>query len=286
MTIAHALNASRRVPRIARSWPGRVGLVLGVVVLLLAFIGPYFAPYPPAQIVGVPFQGPSSAFPLGIDFNGRDVLSRVLWGGRSLIAMASLATVVSYALGISLGLLAGYTRSAADSLIMRGVDIMLSVPPLLLLLVLATGAGSGSAVLIAGVVAINVPGIVRIVRTATLDVSVRGYVEAAAARGETVAAVLRREILPNISGPVFADVGVRFTSCILLIASISFLGLGLQPPRADWALMISENRAGLTFQPWSALVPALLIAVLTIAVNLVADAVQRSRGVSIDSGDR
>jgi len=120
------------------------------------------------------------------------------------------------------------------------------------------------------------------VRAATQEVSTRGYVEAAVARGERVPAVLRREILPNVLGTVLADAGIRLTASILLLASVNFLGLGLQPPRADWALMISENRGGFSLQPWTVAAPALLIAFLTISVTLVADAVARSLGTSLD----
>jgi peptide/nickel transport system permease protein len=162
------------------------------------------------------------------------------------------------------------------------MDVLLAVPPLLFLLVLATGAGRSIPVLVLGVATVHVPSIARIVRAATQEVSTHGYVEAAVARGERVGAVLRREILPNVLGTVLADAGIRLTASILILASVNFLGLGLQPPRADWALMIAENRGGITLQPWAVAAPALLIAFLTISVNLVADAVARSLGTSTD----
>ena len=146
----------------------------------------------------------------------------------------------------------------------------------------ATGVGPSAWVLVVGVAITHVPGISRIVRTATLEVSVRGYVEAAVARGERLTYILRREILPNIASPILADAGIRLTGSILLVASVNFLGLGLQPPAADWALMISENRGGLTIQAWASVVPIVLIAALTIAVNLVADAYARGLGQSTD----
>jgi ABC-type dipeptide/oligopeptide/nickel transport system permease subunit len=127
-----------------------------------------------------------------------------------------------------------------------------------------------------------VPQIARIARTATLESTGRGYVEAAVARGDPTWAVLRREILPNIAGPVLADLGIRFTVSVLLVASINFLGLGLHPPTADWALMISENRNGIAIQPWAVAVPAVLLGLLTLAVNLVADAFARSLGRSVE----
>lgn len=265
----------------AASWPTRVGLAGIVVILVIAFFGPLASPHSPSEIVGPPFRGVSWETPLGTDHLGRDVLSRVLWGGRSLIGLAAAATAAAYLIGIPIGLVAGYSRSYADPILMRTMDVLLAFPPLLFLLVLVTGTGPGSVALIVGAALVNLPGIARIVRAATLEVSVRGYVEAAVARGERMPSVLGREIVPNITGPLLADVGVRLTLSILLIAAVTFLGLGPPPPAANWALMINENRAGITIQPWVIVVPALLIAILTIAVNLVADAVARSRGISI-----
>ena len=167
-----------------------------------------------------------------------------------------------------------------DPLLMRGVDVLISFPALIFILVLVTGAGQSKAALVAGVATIQAPLIARIVRTATLEQSVRGFVEAAVARGESTFAILRREILPNIVGPIAADFGLRFTYSIILVASVNFFGLGLQPPDADWALIISENRDGLSLNPWVILVPAALIALLTISLNLVGDAIARSLGRS------
>jgi peptide/nickel transport system permease protein len=268
--------------RFARTWSGSIGLVLTLSVLFIAIFGPFLAPHPPAALLGAPFQPPDAAFPLGTDVLGRDVLSRVLCGGRTVVGYATIATAIAYLIGGSLGLIAGYTRSLADPVLMRTMDVLLAFPPFLFLLVLTTGLGTGPYVLIIGVASIHVPGIVRIVRAATLEVKGRGFVEAAAARGERRGAVLWREIVPNISGTLVADAAPRLTISILLVASLNYLGLGLQPPAADWALMLSENRPGLTIQPWSVAVPGLLIVALTIGTNLLADAVARSRGTSID----
>jgi ABC-type dipeptide/oligopeptide/nickel transport system permease subunit len=165
---------------------------------------------------------------------------------------------------------------------MRAMDVLLAFPPILFLLVLATGAGPGLVVLVVGVAVTQVPGIARVVRSATLETSVRSYVEAAVARGERRSFILGREILPNIARTILADAGVRLTGAILLVASINFLGLGLQPPIADWALMISENRSGLTIQPWATVAPVIMIAAVTMVVNLIADAVAEGLGVSAD----
>jgi peptide/nickel transport system permease protein len=266
--------------RFLRIRSGAIGLAVVVLVVAVALLGRYIAPHDPSAPVGTPLAGPSSAAHLGTDFLGRDVLSRLLYGGRSVIGLAAAATALAYAIGLAIGLIAGYTRSKLDPLLMRTVDVMLAFPPLLFLLVLITGAGTGVGVLVVGVAAIQAPGISRIVRTATLEVSVRGYVEAAIARGERAAAVVVREVLPNILAPVLVDAGLRFTYSILIIASVNYLGLGLQPPSSDWALMISENREYISLNVWAVLAPAAMIALLTIGVNLMGDAIARSLGRS------
>jgi ABC-type dipeptide/oligopeptide/nickel transport system permease subunit len=266
--------------RFARTPSGAIGLGIFSAVLLLALLGPFVAPYGPDESIGIPMEGRSDDAPLGYDFLGRDVLSRVLWGGRSVFALAGAATLIAYVVGASIGLVAGFSRSLLDPILMRTVDVMLSFPALLFLLVLVTGAGTSEAVLVLGVAAVQAPLIARIIRTATLEQSVRGFVEAATARGERTTAILRREILPNITPVIAADAGLRFTYSIILVASVNFLGLGLQPPAADWALMVSENRDGLDLNPWSVLAPAALIALLTISANLIGDAVARTLGRS------
>jgi ABC-type dipeptide/oligopeptide/nickel transport system permease subunit len=270
--------------RFARTPAGLVGLLLLAAVGGVALLGPFLAPHEPDLPVGIPLTGPAEGRVLGTDFLGRDVLSRVLWGGRSVLALAGAATLLAYLAGGATGLIAGYRRGLTDGVLMRGVDVVLSVPALIFLLVLVTGAGTSAAVLVAGVALVQAPLVARVVRTATLEQAVKGFVEAAEARGERTFAIVWRELLPNIAGPIFADVGLRFTYSIILVASVNFLGLGLQPPAADWALIISENRSGLDLNPYAILAPALLIAVLTIAVNLVGDAIARALGRSSVGG--
>jgi len=273
--------------RFARSGTGAVGVAVLVFVLLLALFGPFVAPHSPARPIGIPYEGPSAEALLGTDFLGRDVLSRVLWGGRSVIALAGLSVLLAYAGGLAVGLAAGYSRGLLDPILMRSADVLLSLPALLFLLVLVTGLGSSRTVLVVGVALIQMPLIARIIRSATQTQSVRGFVEAAAARGERTSAILGRELLPNIVPTIAADVGLRLTYAIILVASVNFLGLGLQPPDADWGLMVSENRSGLNLNPLAVLAPVTMIALLTIAVNMVGDAVARQQGVSaIEVGAR
>jgi len=273
--------------RFARSGTGAVGLAVLVFVLLVALFGPFVAPHSPARPIGIPYEGPSAEALLGTDFLGRDVLSRVLWGGRSVIALAGLSVLIAYAGGLAVGLAAGYSRGLLDPILMRSADVLLSLPALLFLLVLVTGLGSSRTVLVVGVALIQMPLVARIIRSATQTQSVRGFVEAAAARGERTSAILGRELLPNIVPTIAADVGLRLTYAIILVASVNFLGLGLQPPDADWGLMVSENRSGLNLNPLAVLAPVTMIALLTIAVNMVGDAVARQQGVStIEVGAR
>jgi len=190
--------------RFARSGAGAVGAALLLFVLLVALFGPFVAPYPPERPIGIPYEGPSAEALLGTDFLGRDVLSRILWGGRSVIALAGLSVLLAYAGGLVVGLAAGYAHGLLDPVLMRSADVLLSLPALLFLLVLVTGFGSSRTVLVVGVALIQLPLVARIIRTATEAQSVRGFVEAAAARGERTSAILRRELLPNIV-PTIAD---------------------------------------------------------------------------------
>lgn len=273
----------RRRVRFASSWSARISLTVVVLLVLLAVIGPTLAPHNPTVPIGPPYASPSASYPLGTDYAGEDVLSRVLAGGRTVIAYGALATALAYLTGGVIGLVAGYRRGWIDPVLMRAMDVLLAFPPIIFLLLLATGFGSSPAALILGIVAVHMPGVARIVRTATLEVSVRGYVEAAVVRGDRVARILRREIVPNIAGPALADAGPRFTVSILLVAAVNFLGVGIAPPTADWALMISENREGITINPLAVLIPALMIGLLTVSLNILADAFASSLGTSLDA---
>ena len=271
------------LPRaVAADWGGRIGAVLLALIVLLAIFGPLFAPHSTTTPIGIPGAGPSASAPLGLDFVGRDVLSRVLSGGRSTLLLGGAATALTYLVGITVGLVAGYARSIADPLLMRTVDVFLSFPALLVMLLFVTAFGGAPGVLVGAAVVVLFPGVGRIVRTATLEVSTRGYVEAAVARGERTVNVLRREILPNIAPSIVADLGIRFSWSIILIASVNYLGLGLRPPTADWGLMVSENREIISSNPLALLAPAAILALLIIAVNLIGDAYVRQRARSGD----
>jgi peptide/nickel transport system permease protein len=274
------------MPRLTQTLAGKIGLGMLVFVLAVALFGPLVAPHGIASPIGSPGTPPYGSAPLGTDYLGRDVLSRVLHGGLSVIWIGTAATLLSYALGITVGMIAGYQRSLVDPMLMRGVDVLLAFPALLVLLLLVAGLGSHIWVLIVGVALVQLTPIARIIRTATLEVSTRGYVEAAQARGERTAAILRREILPNVAPVVLADFGIRFGFSIILIASVNYLGLGLAPPAADWGLMIAENQQYISLNVWSVLAPAIMLAMLTICVNLIADAYVQTLGRSALPGRR
>lgn len=247
-----------------------VPVAIATTLVLLALAGPWFAPHAATDVIGPPFSPPGPGRPLGTDYLGSDVLSRLLHGGHTVIGLSAAATTLAYLIGGAAGLAAALARWA-DNLVMRPIDVLLAIPPFLVLAVLAAASGHGTVVVVAACALANIPGISRVVRATALEVSVRGYVEAAFARGESRVRVAIRDVIPNSAPALFADVGSRISGTIGLVASANFLGLGLQPPAADWALMVAENRTGLAVQPWAVLAPALLIALLTIAVNLGGD---------------
>ncbi len=271
-------NSPRRRRRgILGSVQGKLGVGLLLFMVLVATCGGLVAPHSIAEPVGPPGVGPTAGLPLGTDYLGRDVLSRVLQGGMNVLVISSLAVGVAYVIGTAIGLIAGSSTGLLDPILMRAVDLVYIFPAILLLLVLLTGAGNSDRVLVVGIVLVTTPGIARVVRAAALEVSTTGFVEAAIVRGESKVAVLRREVLPNIMPTILADLGVRFSSAVILTASVTFLGLGASPPAANWALMISENRSVVATNVWSLLAPAIMLAALTVAVNLISDAYVQTR---------
>lgn len=257
---------------LGRGTSGRVGVVLVGFALAIVLLGPLVAPYSPYKIAtGIPVSDPSAQHWLGTDTLGRDIFSRFLAGGRTLILLPTTAVLISGVIGVALGLLGGFKGGFFDSLVTRIVDVSFSIPPLLIGMIFVAGLGSSPLVLVTIVVLLFVPRILRVVRGATQVVVGQDFVQAARARGESTAAILWREILPNISGTVLSELAIRLNYAILWIATFNFLGLGVQPPTPDWGLMVSENRAIIAQLPTGSLVPALAIAVLAIGVNLCAD---------------
>lgn len=259
----------------ARTPRGIVGLTLAGFVVLLAVIGPLVAPGSDTATVTVPFAPPSTDYLLGSDNLGRDVLSRLLHGGWALLLMAVAATVIGIALGAAAGISAGYLGGKRDSLIMRSADVILAFPSVVLALLLVSVIGPKVWLIVLAVGVSHAPQVARVLRSATLDVAERDFVKAAPLDGASSAAVMGREILPNLVSPLMVEAGLRLTYSIIIIAGLSFLGFGLAPPSPNWGQMINENRVGIQANPWATLSPVTVIALLTIGVNMFTDAVAR-----------
>jgi peptide/nickel transport system permease protein len=270
----------------------KLGVVLVVALVGAALIGPFFAPYSPDESVKVgeefafPLEPPSDSAPLGTDALGRDVLSRFLWGGRSVFGLAVLATVLGAVLGITVGLLSAYSRGFLDDLLMRAQDVVLAFPQLVFALVLVATVGPEIWLLVLAVGITTMPRIARVTRGAAAEVVERDFVRAAESIGLPQRKILFGEILPNITSPLVVEVTLRLTFNIAVIASLSFLGFGLQPPAADWGLMINENRQGLLAgQPWGVVFPVAAIGLLTIGTSLIGDGFSRA-AIGIERGGR
>jgi peptide/nickel transport system permease protein len=263
--------------RAARTPRGAIGLTVAGLVVLLAIIGPFVAPHNPTVSVAQTFGTPGSGNGLlGGDVLGRDALSRVLAGGWLLLAVAAGATLLGVGLGVMLGVTAAYLGSWKDGLIMRVVDVVLAFPQLVFALLLVSVAGTHIWLLILAVGLSHAPQVARVVRAAALDVCERDFVKAVELYDTPSLRVMTGEVLPNILSVVMVELGLRFTYSILIIASMSFLGFGLQPPTPNWGLMINENRIGLVVNPWAVIVPAALIAILTVGLNTFTDAIARA----------
>ncbi|GAA1782805.1 ABC transporter permease [Luedemannella flava] len=259
----------------------RIGLVAVGLLVAVAMVGPFLAPYSATEFVDIPFLANSDVATLGTDNLGRDVLSRFLLGGRSILVIAFLGTVLGVGTGTALGLLAGYSTRFADEAVMRLADLLLAFPGIVLALLLITVSGPHDWVLV-GVVGLGImPYTARIVRSSTMQVRDSDYVRYAEGTGTPTRRILASEILPNIAAPLTVEFGLRLTQSIGAIAGLAYLGLGSGPPAADWGLMIQENQNGLTLAPMSVLLPIIAIAVLTVGANLVTDGIaQAAAGVN------
>ncbi|HEY1368127.1 MAG TPA: ABC transporter permease [Gaiellaceae bacterium] len=251
---------------------GRIGVGIAAIVLFVIVFGRFFTPYDPDALVGPNTAPPSSKFLLGTDALGRDVLSRLLVGGTTIILIALGAVVLAWLLGAPLGMLGAYKGGRMDATITRTFDLLLALPPLLIVLVAIAGLGTSSLVLVLTIMLVYLPRMGRLARGATQAVVTNEYVAAAQARGERTGAILFREVLPNIMAPTTADFALRITYAVIFVATLNFLGLGVQPPTADWGVMVAENRGFININPAATLAPAAAIALLSIALNLIADA--------------
>jgi peptide/nickel transport system permease protein len=253
-----------------------IGTTIVLVFLLVALLGPFIAPYGEnEQIAADARQPPSTTHWFGTDRLGRDVFSRVVLGARDILVLAGLGTLLAVISGTIFGLSSGYLGGMYDEGIMRFFDALLAIPALLLaLLLLGTVGPSRNSVLIV-IVIVYTPIIARVVRSVVLSVKNKGFVEAARTQGESLSHILFREILPSVTPALTVESALRFSYAIFLVASLGFLGVGVQPPSPDWGLMVNEARHNVSQTPWAMYFPAAAIALVVIGVNLMADGLKR-----------
>lgn len=289
LTVASPVPVAGRVRRaglLARALRIRrtqVGVALTLLVLLVTFGGPFVAPHAVGDFVGGPYLAEAPGTVFGTDNLGRDVLTRFLHGGRLLLVLSLVATVIGVGVGALVGITAGYRRGWLDEVLMRTGDIVLAFPQVVLALLFLSILGPQLWLIVAIVGLSHAPRVARVIRGATLSVAERDFVTAAESAGVPRWRIALGEILPNVTGTLMVELGLRLTYSIGLIAALSFLGLGMQPPVADWGLMINENRVALTVAPWAVVLPVCAIAVLTIGTNLVTDGLSRA-SAGIDRG--
>ncbi|PRD44703.1 ABC transporter permease [Phyllobacterium phragmitis] len=250
------------------AWIGIAGILLA---FFCAIFAPWIAPHGETEIVGNVWQPPDGQFVFGTDNLGRDILSRLIYGARTTLLVALAATIISFSLGVILSFTAATSRGLIDQVLSRFNDLMMSIPTLIFALVVLAVLPQNLIVLILVMAILDSTRVYRLGRAVALDVAVMEFVEAAKLRGEGRLWIIFREILPNTLSPLLAEFGLRFAFSILFLSTLSFLGLGIQPPAADWGGMVKDNKDGIIFGISAALVPGAAIAILAICVNMVVD---------------
>lgn len=272
--------------RIRLSWLGRSAAAIVLLWVVLAIIGPSIAPFHVSDDLAADdiFLSPNATNWLGSDTSARDVLSRLLWGAQTTIGISFAATLLAYAVGITLGFTAAVSKDTwIDTVLSRINDAFLSLPTIMLGLIVVAAIGSSVAIMIGAAGLIYATNVFRIARALGQDIMVQDFVEAAKARGEGLWWIISREVLPNAFMPLLTDFGLRLVFIILFISTLSFLGLGIQPPLTDWGSMVNENR-GAVFPGkniWAVLAPSLAIASLTISINIIVDDISAQAGGSL-----
>ena len=255
----------------------KFGLLVILIYVVIALFAPFIAPYGEAEVFPIPYAPWSSEFVFGTDQIGRDIFSRLIYGARNTVGIAVATTALAFIIGGVLGLAAAIARGWLDQLLSRTVDVLMAIPSLIFALVLLSIFGSTVTNLIIIIAVLDSTRVFRLTRAVSINVVVMDYVEAARLRGEGLIWIMRREILPNIMPPLIAEFGLRFCFVFLTIAALSFLGVGIQPPTADWGSMVRENASLIQFAQYdlkaglTPLLPAAAIALLTVAVNFVVD---------------
>ena len=259
--------------KLLRSAPfsARLGMGMVLVTLLAALLAPVIAPYGETEVAGDVWLPASADHWIGTDNLGRDLFSRLVYGARNTIAIAFLITALSFIVGVIWGLLAATVGGWMDQLLSRGVDILMAFPTLIFALMVLSVVGTSIPALVVVIALLDSTRVYRLSRAVAMDIEVMEFVEAARLRGEGIWWIMRHEILPNALPPLVAEFGLRFCFVFLFIAALSFLGLGIQPPAADWGGMVRENAGAITFGIFTPLWPAAAIAFLTVGVNLIVD---------------
>jgi peptide/nickel transport system permease protein len=268
--------------RTRHSIPATAWFGMAVVTLfcVLAVFAPLIAPYGETEIVGAEFAPWSAQNLLGTDNLGRDMVTRLIFGARNTIGIAVVTTLLAFLVGVTLGLVAGTMRGWVDQVLARTVDVLMAVPSLIFTLLLLSIFGTSMVNMVVIIAAVESTRVFRLARALALGIGVLDYVEAAKLRGEGLWWVMGREILPNASAPLIAEFGLRFCFVFLFVATLSFLGLGIQPPTADWGSMVRENAALITYGDITPLLPAGATALMTVAVNFIVDwMLHRSSGL-------
>ena len=261
----------------------KLGLVTITAYLFVALFAPVVAPYSETEILGGAYELWSEKYPLGTDNLGRDMLSRLIFGARNTIGIALAAVVIAFAIGGVTGMFSAILGGWYDTIISRIVDILMAIPSLVFALLILTILGTSITTLILVIAVLDSTRVYRITRAAAMNIAVMDFVEVARLRGEGLWWVIRKEILPNIMAPLLAEFGLRFCFVFLFIAALSFLGLGIQPPTADWGSMVRDNATLINYDDITPLLPAAAIAVLTVAVNFVVDwLLHKSSGLRSD----
>jgi peptide/nickel transport system permease protein len=270
-----AATRLRGVKLALREWQVCFGLTTTLVVLLFALIGPLLAPHDPQALLGGIYGSPQTGAPLGYDYLGHDVWSRVLSGGASLIWMSLGTAGMALIVGTALGLIAGYSQRGFDQVIVWWADVLLAFPNLVLVLLVVSMLGREPWLIVLVASIAFIPGVVRLVRALTVGLANREFVEAAEILGFPRHRILLGEILPNLLTPLLVHFGATLSWAVGILSGLSYLGYGIAPPAADWGLMVNENSLGLEIQPWPVLVPVLLVALLALGTNLLAEGVGR-----------
>ena len=249
----------------------KFGLIVIIAYVVVAVFADFFAPFSETEIVGAEYEPWTAEFLLGTDNLGRDMLSRLIYGARNTVGIAFVTTMLAFFIGVIMGLLAAALGGWLDQLFSRIVDVLMAIPSLIFALLILTVVGTSVPALIMVIAVLDSTRVFRLARAVAVNIVVMDYVEVARLRGEGLWWVITKEVLPNAMPPLVAEFGLRFCFVFLFISALSFLGLGLQPPTADWGSMVRENATLITFSDITPLLPAGAIALLTVAVNFVVD---------------